>query len=132
MTMTEKEIKNAIEYWRKTAERDYDTMLGLFKINRYPESLFFGHIVLEKTLKRLIVKETGEQALFTHDLVKLSRLTKVNLQKKELELLKIINTFNIRSRYPEQKLKLYKICTKKYTKDKLEKITNLYELLCQN
>ncbi len=130
--MTEKEIKNAIEYWRKTAERDYDTMLGLFKINRYPESLFFGHIVLEKTLKRLIVKETGEQALFTHDLVKLSRLTKVNLQKKELELLKIINTFNIRSRYPEQKLKLYKICTKKYTKDKLEKITNLYELLCQN
>ena len=130
--MTKKEIKEAIEYWRKTAERDYDTMLGLFKIERYPESLFFGHIVLEKALKRLVVKETEEQVLYTHDLIKLAKLAKIGLRKNELELLKIINTFNIRARYPEQKLKLYKICTEKYTKDKLEKITNLYKLLCQN
>ncbi len=130
--MTEKEVKNTIKYWETTAKRDYDTMLGLFKIERYPESLFFGHIVLEKALKRLVVKETREQALYTHDLVRLSKLTKICLSKNELELLKIINTFNIRARYPEQKLKLYKICTEKYTKDKLEKMTKLYKLLCQN
>ncbi|OGI64100.1 hypothetical protein A3H53_03080 [Candidatus Nomurabacteria bacterium RIFCSPLOWO2_02_FULL_40_10] len=130
--MTKKEIKEAIEYWRKTAERDYDTMLGLFKIERYPESLFFGHIVLEKTLKGLVVQETGEQAPFTHDLIRLAKLTKISFNKNELDLLKTISAFNIRARYPEQKLKLYKICTEKYTKDKLEKITNLYKLLCQN
>ena len=130
--MTKKEIKEAIEYWRKTAERDYDTMLGLFKIERYPESLFFGHIVLEKTLKGLVVQETGEQAPFTHDLIRLAKLTKISFNKNELDLLKTISAFNIRARYPEQKLKLYKICTEKYTKDKLEKITNLYKFLCQN
>ena len=130
--MTKKEIKEAIEYWRKTAERDYDTMLGLFKIERYPESLFFGHIVLEKTLKGLVVQETGEQAPFTHDLIRLAKLTKISFNKNELDLLKTISAFNIRARYPEQKLKLYKICTEKYTKDKLEKIANLYKLLCQN
>jgi HEPN domain-containing protein len=130
--MTKKEIKNAIEYWEKTAERDYDTMLGLFKIKRYPESLFFGHIVLEKTLKGLVVKETEEQANFTHDLVKLVKSTKIILTKYELDLLKTVDTFNIRARYPEQKLKFYKTCTEKYTKQKLEEITKLYKLLCQN
>ncbi|KKS10966.1 MAG: HEPN domain protein [Parcubacteria group bacterium GW2011_GWB1_41_5] len=130
--MTEKETRGAVKYWEITAKRDYDTMLGLFKIKRYPESLFFGHIVLEKTLKGLVVQETGEQAPFTHDLIRLAKLTKISLNKNELDLLKTISAFNIRARYPEQKLKLYKICTEKYTKDKLEKITKLYKSLCQN
>lgn len=130
--MTGKEIKDAIEYWKKTAERDYDTMLGLFKIKRYPESLFFGHIVLEKTLKGVVVKETGEQAPYTHDLFKLAKLTKTLHKNQDLELLKDINIFNIRARYPEQKLKVYKMCTEKYTKDKLNRIIKLYKSLCQN
>ena len=83
--MTGKEIKDAIEYWKKTAERDYDTMLGLFKIKRYPESLFFGHIVLEKILKGLVVKETGEQAPYIHDLVRLAELAKTDSDVEELE-----------------------------------------------
>jgi len=130
--MTKKEIKNAVKYWKETSKRDYGTMLGLFKIKRYPESLFFGHIVLEKTLKGLVVQETGEQAPYIHDLLRLAKLAEINLNKEEFNLLKIVSTFNIRARYPEQKLKLYKICTEKYTKDKLDKIITLYKLLCQN
>jgi HEPN domain-containing protein len=130
--MTTKEIRDAIKYWKTTAERDYDTMLGLFKIKRFPESLFFGHIVLEKTLKAQVVQNTNEQPPYTHDLLRLAKLTKITHNKEELDLLKTINVFNIRARYPEQKLKLYKICTEKYTKDKLEKIIKLYKSLCQN
>ena len=130
--MTEKEIKNAIEYWKKTAERDYDTMLGLFKIKRYPESLFFGHIVLEKILKGLVVEKIKEQAPYIHDLLRLAKLAEIIPNKEDFELLKTVNVFNLRARYPEQKSKLYKICTEKYTKDKLEKITKLYKSLCQN
>src|SRR3989339_1083715 len=128
--MTTKEIRDAIKYWEATAERDYDTMLGLFKIKRFPESLFFGHIVLEKTLKAHVVQNTNEQPPYTHDLLRLVKLAKTIHNKEELELLKIINVFNLRARYPEQKSKLYKICTEKYTKDKLEKITKLYKSLC--
>ena len=29
--MTNKDIKNAIEYWKKTAERDYDTIARTFQ-----------------------------------------------------------------------------------------------------
>ena len=53
--MTEQNVKKIVEYWRKTAEYDYKTMVFLFKGKEYSNSLFFGHIVLEKILKALVV-----------------------------------------------------------------------------
>ena len=129
--MTEKEIKNAIKYWETTARRDYDTMLGLFKIERYPESLFFGHVVLEKILKGLVVKETAEQSPYTHDLVKLAKLANIDFSKEEIVFLNEVNEFNIRARYPEQKFEFYKKSTLKYTKENLNKIKSMYKNLCQ-
>ena len=46
-------IQGLVNYWLKTAEHDYDTMIGLFKIRRYSDCLFFGHIILEKVLKAI-------------------------------------------------------------------------------
>ena len=129
--MTEKEIKNAIEYWKETAEHDFKTMEYLFKGKRYSDSLFFGHIVLEKILKALVVKEIKEQALFTHNLVKLEEAAKLDFNKKSIEFLNQINDFNIRARYPEKKLAFYKKCTPKYTEENLKKIKSLYKELCQ-
>jgi HEPN domain-containing protein len=120
-----------IEYWRATAERDYDTMLGLFKIKRYPESLFFGHVVLEKILKGLVVKETKNEVPKTHDLVRLAEIAKLKLPDKDLEYLKVVNRFNMRTRYPDTKLEFYKYCDLEYTKNNLDKIKKLYKKLCQ-
>ena len=74
--MTGKEIKNTIEYWLETAKHDYQTMEYLFKGKKYSESLFFGHIVLEKILKALVVNETRKQAPYTHNLVELEKISK--------------------------------------------------------
>ncbi len=52
-------LKQIMNYWKLTAKRDHNVMLGLFKIKRYPESLFYGHITLEKILKALVVKNTN-------------------------------------------------------------------------
>jgi HEPN domain-containing protein len=46
--MTKMQVKKIVDYWRKTAEHDYKTMLCLFKGKRYSDALFFGHIILEK------------------------------------------------------------------------------------
>ncbi|MFH1187972.1 MAG: HEPN domain-containing protein [bacterium] len=118
-------------YWQKTAEHDYETMLSLFKSERYSDSLFFGHIVLEKILKGLVVKEIKEQAPYIHDLVRLQEIAQLELPKEEISFLNKINDFNIRSRYPEYKLQFYKICTKEYTKNYLDEIIKLYKKLCQ-
>lgn len=129
--MTEKEIKNTINYWATTANHDHDTMLALFKSKRYSDSLFFGHIVIEKLLKGLVVRMTGEQAPFTHDLVRLAQLAELDLNKKEVEFLNKINEFNIRARYPEYKLSFYKKCTREYTEKYIVQIENIYKNLCQ-
>jgi|SRR5680860_530155 len=123
--------KKIIQYWQKTAEHDYGTMDGLFRIKRYPEALFFGHIVLEKILKGVVVRETGEEAPYIHNLTKLADIANCELLKDEIDLLDEVNDFNIRARYPEYKLQFYKQCNRKYAKNYIDKITKLYKKLCQ-
>ena len=124
-------IKQVIKYWGKTAEHDYKTMVFLFKGKRYSDSLFFGHIVLEKILKALVVQKTNQQAPYIHDLVRLQEIAGLKLTKEEKSFLNKINDFNIRTRYPEYKLQFYKLCTQKYTKNYFDKIIEMYKKLCQ-
>ena len=123
--------KKVIEYWRKTAEHDYEVMLYLFKGKKYPESLFFGHIILEKVLKGLVARETKKQAPYIHDLIRLREIARLELSQDEIKFLNKVNDFNIRARYPEYKLQFYKQCDRKYTKNYLDEIIRLYKKLCQ-
>lgn len=129
--MKKEDVKKVVKYWQTTAKRDYETMLGLFKIKRYPESLFYGHIVLEKILKGLAVERTEIEAPHIHNLTKLAKLAKRDLSEEEMDLLDEVNDFNIRARYPEYKLQFYKQCDRKYAQNYLDKITKLYQKLCQ-
>lgn len=128
---TSKKTKEIALYWQKIAEHDYKIMVGLLKNKYYSGCLFFGHIVLEKILKAFVVLETKEQAPYTHDLVRLQELANLKLDEDTVRLLKEINNFNIKSRYPDYKLKFYKLCDKEFTKEYFEKITVLYKNLCQ-
>ncbi len=119
-----------VNYWKATAEHDYDTMLSLFKSKRYYGSLFFGHIVLEKILKAHAVQATRKEAPKIHDLARLQELAEIEISREEKDLLYQVNEFNIRARYPDYKFSFYKQCTKEYTKHHLEKIKKLYAKLC--
>lgn len=120
-------LNKLIEYWLITSEHDYKTMMLLFKGKRYSDSLFYGHIVLEKILKALIVQNTKNEAPKIHDLVELAKRANLNLSKNELEYLKIVNRFNMRTRYPDVKFNFYKMCDLKYTKPHIEKINIFYQ-----
>lgn len=126
-----KSIKELVGYWFNSAQHDYETMLGLFRIKRYSDSLFYGHIVLEKILKALIIKNTKRPARYSHNLIILVRDSGLNFSEEILKLLDIVSRFNIRARYPDKKLKFYKICTKEYTAKYLKEIKKLYKLSCQ-
>lgn len=126
-----KNLKSQIEYWVETSYHDYKTMLGLFRIKKYSDSLFYGHIVLEKVLKALVVQKTKKYAPHTHDLVFLVNLTGLKLTNSQLNLLDRTNRFNIRARYPDARLEFYKICNRKYTNKYLRQIKILYKFLCQ-
>lgn len=118
-------------YWLEIAQHDYETMVGLFQIKRYSDALFYGHIVLEKVLKARSVFLNNQFAPITHDLIVLAKLSRFNLTKEEVYWLKTINSFNIRSRYPDYKLNFYKKCNYEYSLKYLNRIKYLYKKLCQ-
>jgi len=126
------DVKKIVRYWEKTAGLDYETMLFLFRGKRYANSLFFGHIILEKILKGLVVQETEKQAPYIHNLVELAELAKCNLSEEEMKILDKANKFNIRCRYPDYKLNFYEQYNDfEYSIEKLNEIKKLYKKLCQ-
>lgn len=127
-----KDTDQLVQYWLTVAKHDYKTMLVLYQAKRYSDCLFFGHLTLEKILKALVVFKNKDQAPYTHDLLRLATsLKNIKLTGEETNLLDDVNRFNIRTRYPDYRLKFYKICTPDYTKDYLTKIKKLFKKLCQ-
>jgi HEPN domain-containing protein len=61
-----------INYWVQTANRDYKTMMNLFKSKDYHWSLFIGHLVIEKLLKAIYVKNVDNNPPRIHDLLRLA------------------------------------------------------------
>lgn len=128
--MKSQNVKKVVDYWKATAEHDYETMLGLFRIKRYSDALFYGHIVLEKILKAHVVSKTMEEAPKTHNLLRLAELAKLDLTKKDKETLAAVGRFNLRARYPDMKLQFYKLCTREYAGNNINKIKRMYKKLC--
>lgn len=124
-------IEEQVKYWTNSAERDFETMKVLLNSKRYPESLFFGHVVLEKMLKAFVTMETKEQPPKIHNLVVLEKLANLNLSNDIKDYFVVVNTFNIRGRYDDYKEAFYKTCTKEYTEEHFRKVSETYKNLCQ-
>jgi len=122
--------KALIDYWIESAKHDYATMESLFKTKRYSDSLFYGHLVLEKVLKALVVKKTHKHTKPIHNLLVLLNDAGVELSDEETEFLAEVNKFNIRARYPDYKLSFYKVCNHEYAKPRLGRIKSIFRTLC--
>jgi len=123
-------IKKSIAFWKNGMVYDYQTMLSLRESKRYSACLFFGHLVLEKALKALVMENTKDYAPRIHNLRRLAELAKISLSPDELDLLSIVNEFNMAGRYPEEKFDFYKLCGKTYTDKFLPKIKKMHKKLC--
>jgi len=129
--MNKEDQAKLIAYWLETAAHDFETMESLFASKRYDAALFFGHIVLEKAFKALVVERTGDHAPYTHDLTRLAALAGRDSSEEELSFLETVNTFNMEARYPEEKLAFYKQCTYEYTEPYKKNITDFYQEICR-
>ncbi|EMS77707.1 HEPN domain-containing protein [Desulfotignum phosphitoxidans] len=117
------DIKEHIKYWLDSADHDWDTVQSLFSAAKYDWCLFIGHLVLEKILKALYVQANNNQLPpKTHNLVKLARLSKLDLSMEQEILLDEVNDFNLEVRYPQYKSEFYKRCTRKFSADYYQKI----------
>jgi HEPN domain-containing protein len=118
-----------VAYWQESAAYDLETGKTLLRSKRFPYALFFGHLALEKTLKALVVKETGEHAPFSHSLVMLAGKTGILMPDDVLDQLAEFIEFHTEARYPDAKMEFYQKCTKEFAKEKFTEILRIYRWL---
>lgn len=119
------DIQKVIQYWLEGAQKDLMACKHLYENKDYPQCLFWGHLVLEKILKGIIVKEKNQQAPYSHDLVFLASKTKLQLNKEKRDQLNEIATFNQFGRYDNEMINFLQKCTPEYTKKYFNKIQQL-------
>ena len=116
-------------FWVESSEKDWKTMGHLLKSKDYAWALFLGHLVIEKLLKAMVVKQTNSHPPFIHSLTSLARSVDVELSNDKLNWLEEINSFNMNARYDDVKFEFYKKCTKQFAAEWVEKIKILRKWL---
>jgi len=124
--MTEEiNVEKIVNHFISNSDRDYNTMINLYRSKDNNWALFLGHIVIEKLLKAFVVKETAKHPPFSHDLTRLADISKLNFSKEQLDWMDTITTFNLNARYDSFKQEFYKKCTTEFTSEWIEKISNI-------
>lgn len=95
------DIKKQIKYWITGAFDDLESARILVEKNRLLHGLFFCHLVLEKAIKAHVVKQTGELAPRSHNLIFLSDKARLKLNEDQEILLGILMKYQLQGRYPD-------------------------------
>ena len=118
-------IERIVNHWIESSDRDFKTMKNLYQSKDYSWSLFIGHLVIEKLLKALYIKNKQEHPIPIHDLTRIAAKAGVECSDEILNQLDTITTFNINARYEDVKQNFYLKCTKQFTKTWIDQITDL-------
>lgn len=94
------EFEKQISYWIGSATEDFEVAKILIEKKRYLHGLFFCHLVVEKSLKAIVVKITQEFAPKSHNLIYLAEKSKIELSEKQLEFFGILMKYQLEGRYP--------------------------------
>lgn len=120
------DVCKTINYWLESAAYDLETGKTLLRSKRYPYALFFGHLAIEKLLKALVVKQTGDHAPYTHSLAMLAAKSGADISAEMLDQLAEFMEFHAEARYPDAKMEFYQKCTREFAKEKFTEIRKVY------
>ncbi len=123
------DVEKTISYWLESAAYDLETGKTLLRSKKYPYALFFGHLAIEKVLKALVVKQTGDHAPFSHSLVVLAGKSALGISEAMIDQLAEFMEFHTEARYPDAKLEFYQKCTKEFAQEKFKEIKEVYKWL---
>ena len=116
--------------WIERASYDLVTAKAMLATKRYLYVAFMCQQSLEKILKAIII-EDGEEALWTHNLVRLAEKAKVYhlMTNEDQDFLADLTPFAIESRYGDYRRKLSEIINKKMAKKYFEKSKEIFKWL---
>lgn len=120
-----------MDYWISASEIDFRAMDNLYTSGDYVWSLFLGHLVIEKLLKAIAVKNDVESIPKIHDLNKLASGSGLIVEEAVKDLFDVITSFNIEARYPDYKKEFYKKCDREYAAFNVSKIKEIRSWLLE-
>lgn len=121
-----------IAHWRKEAELNWETAIYLKDGRQNLMALFLLHLVTEKLLKGHWVKDNIDNfPPRSHDLQYILNQTDLETEAEYYDYLAIINQWNIDTRYPDYKNKLYSIATNSYIETHFERVSKLRKWLLE-
>jgi HEPN domain-containing protein len=88
--------------WADQAQYDLETARAMLASGRYLYVLFCCQQAVEKALKAVIVRRTGEMPPRVHNLVRLAETAQVQSDQGQMRLLGELSAYYIQSRYPEE------------------------------
>ncbi len=119
-----------IAYWNELSTEDIETAVYNFVGNKNVACLFFLHLSVEKKLKAIWVKDNfSNTPPHIHDLQKIASETNIQLLAEQYDLMTIVNSWNIATRYPDYKKTIYAIATIEYTQQQIDKTKDLLQCL---
>ena len=123
------DIQKTVQYWIEGADYDLGVAEAMFEKGKYPYALFMGHLALEKLLKALVVKATRNHSPYTHSLPLLAEKTDMKIPQKTVRALARFMEFHFEARYPNDRKKFYRKCTKIFTTRNLQKMNEVFQWL---
>jgi HEPN domain-containing protein len=117
--------------WLNQSEYDLDTAQDMIDSGRYIYAAFMCHLAVEKALKALVVKQTGNAPPKVHNLVYLMELAGAVLEDDDLRFLGRLGSAGVATRYPEDLGRALKQYPPAVAREYLEKARNLVRCLKQ-
>ncbi|HHT70973.1 MAG TPA: HEPN domain-containing protein [Firmicutes bacterium] len=87
--------------WLRQSEYDIDTAEAMCRAGRYVYAAFMCQLAIEKALKGLVVELTGNTPPRTHNLIRLVKITAVELPEHLSEFIAVLNMAGVGTRYPD-------------------------------
>lgn len=95
------DVSKHIDYWQNTANNDIETADILIASGKYIEGMFFCHLAIEKIVKALVVKETNDIPIRSHDLFRLIEIANIQVNEEQSAHVQILMKYQLEGRYPE-------------------------------
>ncbi len=92
--------------WMEKAQEDISAAKVLLDNKRYLYAFFFCQQAIEKAVKSVIIRRTGEFPPKIHNLARLFEIADVVITEDQKTFLRELTQFYIESRYPEEISKL--------------------------
>lgn len=90
------------EQWVDQARYDFDTARAMFDNRRFLYVLFCCQQAVEKMLKGVIAKRTGEFPPRLHNLMRLAEHTGLEFEEARLSFFGELSSYYIQTRYPKE------------------------------